>query len=121
VIRFFFLAGAMLMFAGPARAQDAAAGGQVFRSQCSICHSAQAGKNSIGPSLFGVAGRPAGSVADFHYSDGNKSSGITWDQATLDRFLAAPRATIPGTKMAYAGVKNDQQRHDLVAYLATLR
>jgi cytochrome c len=121
MMRFFVFAAAMLMFAVPARAQDAAAGDQVFKSQCSICHSSRAGKNMVGPSLFGVVGRPAGSVADFHYSDGNKSSGMTWDQATLDRFLTAPRTTIPGTKMAFAGVKNEQQRRDLIAYLATLR
>ena len=121
MIRFFVLAVAMLVFTMSARAQDAAAGDKVFKSQCTICHSAQAGKNMIGPSLFGIAGRAAGSVAGFNYSDGNKNSGLTWDQATLDRFLTSPRATVPGTKMAYAGVKNDQQRRDLIAYLATLR
>ena len=121
MIRFLVLAVAMLVFAVPARAQDAAAGDKVFKSQCSICHSARAGKNSIGPSLFGVTGRAAGSVADFHYSDNMKGSGLTLDSATLERFLTAPRATVPGTKMAYAGVKDDQQRRDLLAYLATLR
>ena len=121
MIRLFVLAAAMLVFAVPTRAQDAAGGEKLFKSQCTICHSAQPGKNMVGPSLFGIAGRAAGGVAGFTYSDGNKNSGMIWDQATLDRFLAAPRATIPGTKMGYGGVKNEQQRRDLIAYLATLR
>ena len=104
----------------PAHAQNAQAGQQVFRQQCGICHDVASGKNRIGPSLFGIVGRKAGSEAGFTYSDGNKNSGLTWDEATLDKYLADPRAAIPGTKMTYAGVKNEQQRKDLIAYLATL-
>ena len=104
----------------PAHAQNAQAGQQVFRQQCGICHDVAPGKNRIGPSLFGIVGRKAGSEAGFTYSDGNKNSGTTWDEATLDKYLADPRAAIPGTKMTYAGVKNEQQRKDLIAYLATL-
>lgn len=104
----------------PAQAQNAQAGQQVFRQQCGICHDVAPAKNRIGPSLFGIVGRKAGSEAGFTYSDGNKNSGLTWDEATLDKYLADPRATIPGTKMTYAGVKNEQQRKDLIAYLATL-
>ena len=104
----------------PAHAQNAQAGQQVFRQQCGICHDVAPGKNRIGPSLFGIVGRKAGSEAGFTYSDGNKNSGLTWDEATLDKYLADPRGTIPGTKMTYAGVKNEQQRKDLIAYLATL-
>jgi cytochrome c len=104
----------------PANAQNAQAGQQVFRQQCGICHDVAPGKNRIGPSLFGIVGRKAGSEAGFTYSDGNKNSGLTWDEATLDKYLADPRAAIPGTKMTYAGVKNEQQRKDLIAYLATL-
>ena len=79
------------------------------------------GKKGIGPSLFGVVGRKAGAVADFHYSEANKASGLTWDEATLDRYIANPRAVVPGTTMPYAGLKNDAQRGDLIAYLATVK
>ena len=103
-----------------ASAQNADNGRQTFKQVCSICHEVAAGRNRVGPSLFGVAGRKAGTAPDFHYSDEMKSSDLTWDEATLDRFLGAPRAVVAGTKMAYAGVKDDQKRRDLVAYLATL-
>jgi len=103
-----------------AYAQDAAGGERVFKSQCGICHSTAAGRNMVGPSMAGVVGRKAGSVAGFHYTDANKNSGLTWDAATLDRYLANPRGAVPGTTMAYAGLKADQQRLDLIAYLATL-
>jgi cytochrome c len=103
-----------------AHAQDAGGGERVFKSQCGICHAVAAGKNLVGPTMAGVVGRKAGTVAGFHYTDANKNSGLTWDAATLDRYLANPRATVPGTTMAYAGVKADQQRQDLIAYLSTL-
>src|SRR5271166_5870439 len=103
-----------------ASAADPAAGEHVFKSQCSICHSAAAGRNMIGPSLFGIVGRKAGTIEGFHYSAANKSSGLTWDEATLEKYLADPKATVPGTIMTYPGLKNGAQREDLVAYLATL-
>jgi cytochrome c len=118
VLSLAFAAGVLLTV--PAQAQNAEAGQQVFRQVCHICHEAVAGKNRIGPSLFGVVGRKAGAEPGFHYSDQNKNSGLTWDEATLDRYLKDPRAVVPGTKMAYAGLKDDQKRHDLIAYLATL-
>ena len=107
--------------AQPANAADPEAGGKVFKIQCSACHGVVEGKKGIGPSLFGVVGRKAGTVADFHYSEANKGSGLTWDDATLDRYLVNPRAVVPGTTMPYAGLKNDTQRADLIAYLATLK
>jgi cytochrome c len=107
--------------AGPAAAQDAAAGEKVFKVQCMACHSNVAGKKGVGPNLLGVVGRPAGSVPDFHYTAANKDSGLTWDAATLDRYLQAPRTVVPGTTMTYAGLKNDTQRADLIAYLATVK
>ncbi len=105
--------------ASPAQAQDAAAGRAVFQSQCSICHSVKPGQNMIGPSLSGVVGRPAGQIAGFHYSAANKSSGLTWDEATLERYLANPRAVVPKTSMSYAGLKEPEKRANLIAYLAT--
>ena len=114
------LAAVMALSTGAAMAADAEAGAKVFKAQCTACHSAVAGKKLIGPSLFGVVGRKAG-TEDFAYSDANKNSGLTWDEATLDKYLTAPQAMVKGTKMTYAGLKDDTKRADLIAYLATLK
>jgi cytochrome c len=106
---------------GAAHAQDAAAGARIFRSQCSICHSPQPGRNIIGPSLFGVVGRHSGTIPDFRYSAANRASGLVWNPPTLDRYLTAPREVVPGTLMTYPGLKDEHQRSDLIAYLASLR
>jgi cytochrome c len=106
--------------AAPAMAQDAAAGQAVFKSQCSICHAVQAGRNMTGPSLFDIVGRKAGQVPGFNYSSANRSSGLTWDTATLDKYLTSPKDVVPHTIMAYPGVKDAQRRTNLIAYLATL-
>jgi cytochrome c2 len=111
---------AWLALTGAALAQDTAAGAKVFQTDCSICHTVQPDRNLIGPSLFGVVNRPSGHIPGFHYSDANKKSGLTWDVATLDRYLAAPRQMVPGTLMTFPGVKDPKQRTDLIAYLATL-
>ena len=103
-----------------ARAQDAGAGAAVFKTQCSACHSVAAGRNMVGPSLFGAVDRPAGQVPGFDYSPANNGSGLTWDTVTLDRYLADPQAVVPKTMMPYAGLKNDAKRGNLIAYLATL-
>jgi cytochrome c2 len=105
---------------GAARAADAAAGQAVFKSQCSICHSVQAGRNMIGPSLAGIVGRKAGQEPKFHYSAANKGSGLTWDEATLDRYLTSPQTVVPHTIMTYGGLKDATKRADLIAYLATV-
>ncbi|MGD0109149.1 MAG: cytochrome c family protein [Rhodopila sp.] len=107
--------------ADPARAQDPAAGKAVFTSQCAVCHPIQSGRNSVGPSLFGIVGRKTGSVPGFHYSAANSNANIVWDEATLNNYLKAPMTAIPGTTMGYAGLKDDAQRANLVAYLATLK
>ena len=75
--------------------------------------------NKTGPSLHGVVGRAAGSIADFNYTDANKNSGITWTPEELFVYLADPQAKIPGTKMIFPGIKDAQQRADLIAYLET--
>lgn len=107
-------------FASVAHAQNAAAGAQVFKTYCSVCHTVQPNRNLVGPSLFGVVNRPSGHIPGFHYSEANRNSGITWDVATLDRYLTAPRQVVPGTFMTFPGVKDPNQRADLIAYLATL-
>jgi cytochrome c len=100
---------------------DPAAGKAVFTSQCGVCHSVVPDKNGVGPSLFGLVGRKSGSVLGFHYSAANHAANIVWDEQTLDPYLKSPMTTIPGTTMGYAGVKDDQKRADLIAYLATLK
>lgn len=103
--------------AGQVRAQDATAGEKVF-GVCKMCHQIGAGaKNAVGPVLNGVIGRKAGSVAGYSYSDANKNSGITWDEATFREYIKDPKAKIPGTKMIYAGLKDEQKTNDLVAFL----
>jgi len=107
-------------FATDALAADPAAGQKIFKAQCGICHAVVAGENGIGPTLFGVVGRPAGSVPSFQYTADHKKLGVTWDAATLDKYLTDPRAMVPDTTMVYPGLKDDAQRADLVAYLETL-
>ena len=112
-----------LLLAGSATAAlaaDPAAGEKIFKAQCGICHTVVAGENRIGPTLFGVFGRPAGTVPGFNYTTDHKKLGIAWDAANLDKYLANPRAMVPDTSMIYAGLKDDAERADLVAYLATL-
>jgi cytochrome c len=106
---------------GAAKGADPNAGKAVFSSVCSICHSVQPGKNLVGPSLFGIMGRKTGSVPGFHYSPANQNANLTWDPATLDKYLQSPRSAIPGTLMTYSGLKDDAKRADLIAYLATLK
>ena len=103
-----------------ALAADPAAGEKVFKAQCGICHSAVQGKNGIGPSLFGVIGRQAGTAPGFHFTADHKKLGVTWDTATMDKYLANPRAMVKDTSMTYAGLKEADKRADVVAYLATL-
>ena len=103
-----------------ALAADPAAGEKIFKAQCGICHAVAAGENRIGPTLFGVVGRPAGSVPGFNYTADHKKLEITWNAATLDKYLANPRAMVPDTTMIYAGLKDDAERADLIAYLETL-
>ena len=114
---------AALLLAGSATAAlaaDPAAGEKIFKAQCGICHAVVAGENRIGPTLFDVVGRRAGSVPGFNYTADHKKLGITWDAANLDKYLINPRAMVPDTSMVYAGLKDDTERADLVAYLQTL-
>jgi cytochrome c len=113
------LALAGLMAVPPARAQDAAAGEVVFKKNCAVCHATEEGKNKIGPSLFGVVGRKAGSIPDYSYSQANKSSGVTWDEPTLNTYLEAPTKFVPGTKMIFAGLKTPDDRKAVIEFLKT--
>ena len=104
-------------FAGMALGQDVEKGSTLFK-QCAVCHKIGPGAtNSIGPELNGLDGRHPGSVANYTYSDANKNSGIVWNEQTFEDYIKDPRAKIPGTKMIFAGIKNEQQAKDLWAYL----
>jgi cytochrome c len=108
---------ASLALTAPAVAQDADAGGRLFRQRCQSCHSATAGQRSpLGPNLAGVVDRAAGST-EYNYSTAMKNSGLTWSTDVLDRFLAAPTRAIPGTRMSVA-VTDTKQRSDIIAYLS---
>jgi len=89
-------------------------------AQCKACHSVEPGKNGIGPTLAGVWGARAGHIDGFNYSDALIESGLVWDQNNLDRYLADPRGVIPGTKMAFGGVKDAAKRQEIINYLKTL-
>jgi len=103
------------------QAQQVARGKAVFESQCSICHSAEEGRNKTGPSLFSVVGRRAGRVEGFAYSDANRNSGVVWTVETLDLYLTRPKGVVPHNAMTYGGIQDAGKRADLIAYLATLR
>ncbi len=119
LLRPLLLAAPIALALSQAHAQDAAAGGMAFQ-QCAECHSPGAA-DGAGPGLKGVAGRRAGSKEGFIYSPAMKKAAVVWDAATLDAFLADPRAVVPGTTMAYAGDDDAKERADLVAYLKTLK
>jgi cytochrome c len=104
--------------ASPALAQDVAAGKTSF-NKCLPCHSVGEGaKNKVGPELNGLNGRKAGAAPDYSYSEANKNSGLTWDEATFKDYIKDPKAKIPGTKMVFAGIKNEKEADDLWAFLA---
>jgi len=95
---------------------DAQRGVQVF-AQCKVCHSLEAGKNMLGPSLHGLIGRKAGSVPGYAYSPAMKNANVTWTDDTLSKYLSDPKAFIPGDKMPFAGIKDPSKLGDLLAYL----
>jgi len=100
-----------------AAAQDAAAGEQVFH-KCKVCHQIGEGaKNFVGPVLNGVVGRKAGTYPGYNYSEANKKSGDTWDEATLKAYLKNPKAVVPGTKMVFPGLSSEQDIDNVIAYL----
>ena len=98
-------------------AQSAEAGERVY-AQCRACHQVgETAKNQVGPQLNGIFGRKSGTVEGYNYTDANKNANITWDEKTFSEYIIDPRGKVPGTKMAFAGIKNPQQVTDLVAYL----
>jgi cytochrome c len=116
--RLFALAAAALAASsGSVFAQDVTAGEQSFR-KCLPCHAVgEDAKNKVGPVLNGLEGRKSGTAEGYNYTDANKNSGITWDEAAFKEYITDPRAKIPGTKMVFAGIKGDKEKSDLWAYL----
>jgi cytochrome c len=116
-LEFTIVFAALAISPGAATAQDAAAGEHVF-IKCKACHQIGEGAhNMVGPSLNGVVGRHSGVYPDYSYSDANKNSGLTWDEATLKEYLKNPRAKVPGTKMVFAGLSSDADIDNVIAYL----
>jgi cytochrome c len=109
-----------MIVAAPAIAADVEAGKTAFK-KCALCHTTETGKNKIGPSLFGIVGRKSATVENFSYSEAMKKFDHSWDEGTLDEYLADPRATVPGTKMIFLGIKDKAERDDVIAYLETLK
>lgn len=106
-----------LAISSPAWAEGDPAKGEKVFARCKTCHEVAKEQNKIGPHLVGVMGRQAGAVEGFKYSDPMKSSGITWDEAALGQYLKDPKGFIPGNKMAFVGLKKDDEVADVIAYL----
>ena len=97
---------------------DAKAGAKVFKKRCFACHTInKGGKNKVGPNLWGVFGRASGTMEGFKFSDAMTEAGITWDDATMAQYLAKPKDMVPGTKMAFAGLRTEKQIANVIAYL----
>ena len=113
----FVLALAAILATPSAYAQDSAAGEKVF-TKCRACHQiGETARNGVGPNLNGLIGRKSGSVEGYSYSDANKNSGLTWDEATFRDYIKNPRTKMPGTKMVFVGIQNETEIDNLIAYL----
>lgn len=112
----------LLLASSSAQASGNPANGKTLFARCAICHKVtKDGGNGLGPNLFGVGGRKAGTVAGFAYSTAMKNSGITWTEEKLEAYIADPKGTVPGNKMAFAGLSNHSQADDVAGYLMTLK
>ena len=107
----------LLLSAGAGLAADAANGEKIYKRKCRTCHSLEPGQNKVGPSLHGIMGRTAGTEEGYKYSTAMKDSGVVWDEASLDEYLAKPKEFIPKSKMVFAGFKKESDRQDVIAYL----
>jgi cytochrome c len=108
---------ALLLASSAHAAGDAAAGEKVF-AQCAACHTVgESAQNSVGPVLNGVVGRAAGTYPGYRYSSAMRKSGLTWDEATLNQYLQGPEKMVPGTKMAFPGIQNQDDLANVIAYL----
>jgi cytochrome c len=117
---FVFAVPVILAMAGSGAAADIAAGKETFK-KCALCHSAEPGKNKVGPSLFAIVGRKSASLKDYDYSDSMKKFNHVWTTQTLNDYLKDPQAMIPGIKMIFPGIPDKTERANLIAYLQTLK
>ncbi len=116
------LAVTMLGIAAPSEAADPANGEKIF-NKCKACHTLEAGKNKVGPSLQGVLGRTAGTVEGFKYSEAMKTAGaggLVWSEETIDQYLSQPKGFVPGNKMPFPGLPKPEERADVIAYLKSM-
>jgi cytochrome c len=122
-VRVYMVAIGIAMLTAPmAHAAGSAATGAVVFNRCAICHdNHKNGAIKLGPNLFGVVGRKAGTSPGFSYSAAMKSAGFAWTNEKLDAYITSPQTVVPGNKMAFAGISNAGQRADLIAYLDTLK
>lgn len=117
MLRSFLVLALLVVMPSVVHAQDVAAGEKSF-NKCRVCHQVgETAKNAVGPPLNGLFGRKSGTMEGFNYTEANKGSGITWDEAVFAEYIKDPKAKIPGTKMAFAGIKNEQEVKDLTAFL----
>jgi cytochrome c len=117
MLKWVVAAGLVMALPAVASAQDAEAGKAVF-NKCRACHDiGPNAKNKVGPHLNDIFGRKAGSVEGFNYSDALKNSGIVWDEASIDAYVADPKGKIPGNKMVFVGIKDEADRKNLIAFL----
>jgi cytochrome c len=122
VLSFALVATAAGFAALPARAGGDAAKGADVSKKCVVCHTFEkGGVNKIGPNLFAIVGRAAGTAPGYNYSTAMKDSGLTWTHENLAEYLANPKKKVPGDKMSFAGISNPDQIADLIAYLDTLK
>lgn len=117
IVRLIAAAAFLATGSSAANAQDAAVGEKSF-NKCRACHQVgETAKNASGPMLNGLIGRKSGTVDGYNYSEANKNSNLTWDETVFADYIKDPKAKIPGTKMAFAGIKNEQEIKDLTAFL----
>ncbi|RYP69468.1 hypothetical protein DL771_006120 [Monosporascus sp. 5C6A] len=99
-------------------AGDSKKGANLFKTRCAQCHTLKEGEgNKVGPALHGLFGRKSGQVEGFSYTDANKSKGVVWEENSLFDYLENPKKYIPGTKMAFGGLKKEKDRNDLITFL----
>lgn len=111
------LTAALAAFAAPALAAGDVAAGKKVYNKCKACHSMAEGKNKVGPTLFGIFGRDAATIKGFKYSKAMKASGLKWDEETMTKYLAKPKALVPGTRMTFAGLKKEADIENVIAYM----
>ncbi len=112
------IAAGLICVSGAVAAQDKTKQGEtIFKRTCGACHTVEAGKNRIGPSLAGVVGRKSGTEQGFKYSDAMAKAGVTWNEESLNKYLSDPKGFIPGNKMAFTGLKKEDERAAVIDYL----